>query len=79
MPIQIKPDIDILAMLKQAGYSSYRLRKERIFGEATISKLRRGGMPSWGELSTICYLLNCQPGALVEYRRDEADNKATEK
>ena len=32
--------IDVLAALKSAGYSSYRLRKEKIMGEATMQKIR---------------------------------------
>ena len=60
--------IDVLAELKKKGYSSYRLRKERIFGEATIQKIRTGGLVSWENISTICRLLECQPGDIVEYR-----------
>lgn len=67
MPIQIKQGVNLLALLKQAGYSSYRLRHEKIFGEATLSKFRNGGLPSWGELSTICHLLKCQPAELIEF------------
>lgn len=60
--------IDVLAELKKKGYSSYRLRKERIFGEATIQKIRTGELVSWENISTICRLLECQPGDIVEYR-----------
>ena len=60
--------IDVLAELKKKGYSSYRLRKERIFGEATIQKIRTGEPVSWENISTICRLLECQPGDIVEYR-----------
>ena len=35
MPIRYK--LDILEALKQAGYSTYRLRKEKILGERVIS------------------------------------------
>lgn len=59
--------IDVLAALKSAGYSSYRLRKEKIMGEATMQKIREGGLTSWENLSRICELLNCQPGDLLEY------------
>lgn len=67
MPIRYKPDVDILAMLKNVGYSTYRLRKEKLFGERVIQKFRDGELPSWGEMEVICRLLECQPGDLVEY------------
>lgn len=65
MAIRLK--IDILASLKDAGYSSYRLRKEKILGERVIQKFREGDLPSWNELDIICRLLNKQVGDLIEY------------
>ena len=59
--------IDMLKSLKDAGYSTYRLRKENIFWEATIAQLRNGELVSWENLGIICELLNCQPGDLLEY------------
>lgn len=69
MPIQYKTDV--LIALKSAGYSTYRLRKEKLLGEATIQKLRENKPLSWENLSTICNLLKCQPGDIVEYIPDE--------
>lgn len=69
MPIQYK--IDVLAKLKTKGYSTYRIRKERIFGEAIVQKIRRGELVSWDNISTICRLLECQPGDIVEYQQEE--------
>ena len=65
MPIQYK--IDVLAALKEAGYNTGRIRKEKIMGEAMLQKLRSGQLISWATLETICELLNCQPGDLIEY------------
>ena len=65
MSIQYK--MDVLSKLKEEGYSTYRLRKEKIFGEATIQKIRMGELVSWDNLSTMCQLLKCQPGDIVEY------------
>lgn len=69
MPIVYK--IDVLAALKTAGYSTYRIRKEKILGEATLQKIRNGESISWENMSTICKLLNCQPGDIVEYKAEE--------
>ena len=69
MPIRFK--IDVLAALKEAGYSSARIRKEKLIGEATIQQLRHGELVSWKTMETVCRLLNCQPGDLVEYDPDQ--------
>ncbi len=68
MPIEYK--INILAELKAAGYSTYRLRKEKLLGEATMQKIRRSELVSWENIATICRLLQCQPGDIIEYVED---------
>lgn len=73
MPILYK--IDVLSSLKEAGYSSYRIRKEKLMGEATLQKLRNNELVSWENMATICRLLGCQPGDIVEYTETmERDN-----
>jgi len=69
LPIEYKEDI--LKKLKMAGFSSYRIRKDKLLGEATIQKLREGENVSWDNISTICCLLNCQPGDLLKYVPDK--------
>ena len=68
MPISYK--IDVISALKSAGYSTYRIRKEKLFGEATLQKFRNGELVSWENISTLCKLLNCQPGDITEYNED---------
>jgi putative transcriptional regulator len=58
---------DILDALKTAGFSTYKIRKEKLMGEATLQKIRNGELVSWDNIDTICRLLGCQPGDLVEY------------
>lgn len=65
MPFKYK--IDIMEALKEAGYSSTRLRNEKLLGESYMTQLRRGEMVSWKALETICSLLKCQPGELIEF------------
>ena len=65
MPMKYK--IDVLAALKEAGFNTSTIRKEKIMGEAMLQKIRSGQMVSWATLETICDLLNCQPGDLIEY------------
>lgn len=63
--------IDILDALKKAGYSTYRLRKDKIFGELTIQKFRKNGLPSWNELDIICRLTNLRFTDVVDRIDDE--------
>lgn len=63
--------IDVLAALKAAGYSTYRLRTERIVAESTLQKIRDGKNISTATLDVICTLLNCQPGDIIGHNKDE--------
>lgn len=68
MPMRYK--VDLLAVLKEAGYNTNRIRKDKIMGEAMLQKIRSGQMVSWAVLETICGLLDCQPGDLIEYTKE---------
>ena len=69
MPVVYK--IDVLNAIKEKGYTTYKLRKQKIMGEATVQKLRRNELVSWANIAVICRLLECQPGDLLEYVPDE--------
>ena len=69
MPLKFK--IDVLVALKEKGYSSYILRKEKLLSESTIQKLRSGEGISWDNLETLCKLLDCDISAILEYQKDE--------
>lgn len=70
----IKYKIDIMGALKAAGYSSYKLRKDNIFGEATMTKFRRKEHINFDNLNLLCKLLNCQPSDIIEYVPDDTNN-----
>ena len=69
--MSVKYKVDILAELKRNGYTTYKLRHEKILGESTIQQLRQNVLVSWSNIGRICDLLNCQPGDLLKYDRDE--------
>ena len=69
MPIKYK--IDVLAELKKAGFSSYKLRQDKIFGERTIQKIRNGEIVTADNIAKLCELLNCQVGDLLEYQPEQ--------
>ena len=65
MPMKYK--IDVLPALKAKGFNTNKLRQEKLLSESTIQKLRTGTGVSWGNIETICELLECQPGDLLMF------------
>lgn len=63
----IRYKVDILAELKKRGYTSTRIREEKLIGQSYLQQLRHGELVSWKILDKICALLECQPGDLIEY------------
>lgn len=59
--------IDVLETLKESGYNTTRLRKEKLLGENAIQSLRRGEMVGIIALEKICALLDVQPGNIIKY------------
>jgi putative transcriptional regulator len=63
--------IDVLKSLKEKGYNTSRLRKDKLLGEATIQKMREGQLVSWANIDTICALLECDVGDVVEHKKED--------
>lgn len=64
--MEIRYKLDIMAALKEKGYSSTRLRREKILSESSMQKIRDGKMISIEILGRICLILGCQIGDIVE-------------
>jgi putative transcriptional regulator len=62
--------IDVLEALKERGWSTYRLRREKVLAESVIQQIRRGDLVSQEKLARLCEMLSCQPGDLLEYVPD---------
>lgn len=62
----IRYKMNVIEALKAAGYSTYRIRKEKLLHEMTLQALRDNKMVSWDILDKICGLLDCQPGDIIE-------------
>ena len=58
--------------LKENGFSTYRIRKEKLIGQATLTALKNGtGGLDAKTLARLCEVLHCQPGDLMEYRPED--------
>jgi len=71
MPIKYK--INILEELKEKGYSTYKIRKDKLFSESTVQKFRNNETVSLENIATLCQLLECQPGDIMEYVEEQED------
>lgn len=61
----------LFALLQEKGYTTYRIRKEKIMGQATLQKLQTGeGDIDTRTIKRLCAVLNCQPGDIMEYIPD---------
>lgn len=59
--------INVLEELKENGYNTTKLRKEKLLNESAIQSLRRNEMVGIKSIDFICRLLNKQPGDILEY------------
>ncbi|MBQ5562887.1 MAG: helix-turn-helix transcriptional regulator [Clostridia bacterium] len=67
--------INVLQALKDKGYSTYRIKNDKLLSQSTLQKLREGKPVSWENIETFCRLLEMQPGELLEYNPDTEDDK----
>ena len=63
--------IDVLETLKDAGYNTTRLRKEKLLNESAIQYLRDGKPVGAKALNNICMLLDMPPGNIIKYVEEE--------
>ncbi len=62
--------IDVLKALKEAGYNTTRLRKEKLISESQIQSIRENNMIGIKTLDKICFLLDSQPGEIIKFVSD---------
>lgn len=66
--------IDVIAELKKNGYSTYKIRKNNIFFEATLTKIRRGEIVNAATIDKLCNILHMQPGDILAYVPDDPED-----
>ena len=71
MPLRWR--VDPLDLLKEHGYTTYRIRKEKIFAESSVKNMRYKKHVSWKDLEHICEITGKQPGKLIEYVKEPKD------
>lgn len=69
--MQMQYKFDVMQALKDKGFSTWDLRKNKLMSEGTLQRLRHAEPVSWSNIEQICTLLECQPGDLLECVKDE--------
>lgn len=73
MPLRYKTDV--LKALKEKGYNTNKLRKEKLLSESVLQKLRHSEPVSWSNIEQLCKLLECQPADILEYIPDTTNDE----
>ena len=70
--IKIKENVNILEMLKNKGYNTTRIRKEKILSESTMTAIRRNEDVNINlkAINAICNIIERQPGYFLEWVPD---------
>ncbi len=66
----IRFKIDVLEALKNKGYTTTKIRNDKIFSEATLTNIRKNKPVTTTTLNTICEILKKQPGNILEWVPD---------
>lgn len=61
----------LFMLLKERGVTTYQIRKEKIISESSLQKLRDGKPISTATIEKLCKVLECQPGDIMEYVKEE--------
>ena len=68
MPIKYKKDI--LQALKNAGYNTNRIRKEKLFSESTLQAFRENELVALKNIAKLCELLDCNVEDIIYYEKE---------
>lgn len=61
--------INILERLKESGYNTFRIRKEKIFSESVLTKFRKNQPVSILQLVKVCELTNCDISDIIKLKK----------
>lgn len=62
---------NVIEKLRDAGYNTNRIRKEKLIPEGTLQNIRDGRMVNLKTIDTICSLTGRKVEELIEYVEDE--------
>lgn len=60
--------IDVVQALAEKGYNSYKIKKDNIMSQGTLTKLKNKENITLETINTICCLLRCNIGDILEIK-----------
>ena len=61
--------IDILKALKEKGYTTYYIRKNKVISESSLTMIRQNKIVSIEVFDKLCDLLECDISKIIEYKK----------
>lgn len=62
----------LFTLLKEKGYSTYKIRQENLISQATYNRIKNGtGGLDNRTIDRLCRVLKVQPGEIMEYVENE--------
>lgn len=62
---------DMIKKMSDAGYNVSRIRREKLLGQTTLSRIRNGDSITMESLDSICKMTGLPVQELIEYVPDE--------
>ncbi len=64
----------LLKLMKKQGLTTYKIRQEKIISETTLQHIREGKPISTASIASLCSVLHCQPGDILEFVPDDPND-----
>ena len=72
----LKYKIDVYDALKRKGFTTYKAKTTILLSQNTLNKIKNEDTAiTLKALNAVCNILEMQPGQILEYVRDEEDEK----
>lgn len=72
----IEYKIDIMSALAEKGYTTYKIRQEKIFSEATLQKFRNNDTSiTIDNINRLCCLLDMPVSKIIKYVSTDSDKE----
>lgn len=66
----------LFELMQKKGITTYRIRKDNIISQAALTKMKNGtGNIDTRTLERLCAVLHCQPGDILEYVEETAEEQ----
>lgn len=76
----IEYKINIMSALADKGYTTYKIRKEKIFSEATLTKFRNNDTSiTIDNINRLCCLLGMPVSKIIKYVSTDSDKEFKQK